>query len=358
MALGPGSIAFVGYNADGSDGIAFAALDAIAAGTTIYFTDNEWTGGAINSGESGWSWTAIGDVAAGTVVTIENIGSGTITTNIGTVTFFDTSGRGLAVDNEAVYAYIGTSPTQPTAFLAAVANDTFSSAGGSLAETGLTVGTSALELATKDADADFAAFNGSRNNQADFADYASIVNDPLNWITQDGSGDQSADGTPPDSPFSTTPFTLQATDSQTVSFAAGSLNVSHPEGNSGTTLFTFIVERSGGTVGAVEFSGQLTSVSANSVDFVGAPALPLAFSGAIADGSASATVTIEVNGDTTIEPPETFTPTLQSVVNGDTSVRPLWGARPPLPAPSSTTTCARSGKSKAPDTCRRSSGSR
>jgi hypothetical protein len=41
MALGPGSIAFVGFNADGNDGFAFIVIDPIAAGSVIRFSDNE-----------------------------------------------------------------------------------------------------------------------------------------------------------------------------------------------------------------------------------------------------------------------------------------------------------------------------
>ena len=37
MPLAAGSIAFVGYNADGNDNLAFVALEEIAAGETIYF---------------------------------------------------------------------------------------------------------------------------------------------------------------------------------------------------------------------------------------------------------------------------------------------------------------------------------
>jgi hypothetical protein len=50
MALGPGSIAFVGFNADGNDGFAFIVIDPIAAGSIIRFSDNEWNGLAIGSG--------------------------------------------------------------------------------------------------------------------------------------------------------------------------------------------------------------------------------------------------------------------------------------------------------------------
>ena len=39
-----GSIAFTFFDADGNDGFAFVAVDAIAAGTVIYFMDNEPTG--------------------------------------------------------------------------------------------------------------------------------------------------------------------------------------------------------------------------------------------------------------------------------------------------------------------------
>src|SRR5262249_62414073 len=72
MALGPGSIAFVGFNADGNDGFAFIAIDTIPAGTVIQFNDNEWNGqpigagGAFNTGEGSLTWTNGGtDLAPG-----------------------------------------------------------------------------------------------------------------------------------------------------------------------------------------------------------------------------------------------------------------------------------------------------
>ena len=208
MALVPGSIAFIGFNADGNDSLAFVALAAIPAGTTIFFSDREWTGSAFNSGEGGWSWTAPAtDVAAGTVITISDISDQDgvpISANIGTAA----GGSGLGADNEIVYAYVGPDANTPTAFLTAVANDTFTVDGGTLAGTGLTVGVDALQFNGIDPDTDVAAFNGSRGDQADFAAYAAIINNPANWITQDGTGDQSADGTAPDAPFSTESFTV------------------------------------------------------------------------------------------------------------------------------------------------------
>ena len=122
MALAPGSIAFTGFNADGNDGLAFVALAAIPGGTTIFFSDREWTGSAFNSGEGGFSWTApAAGVPAGTIVTISDISNSdgvAISTNIGTAA----GGSGLSADNEIVYAYLGTDADTPTVFLTAVAN--------------------------------------------------------------------------------------------------------------------------------------------------------------------------------------------------------------------------------------------
>jgi len=52
MSLGPGSIAFVGFNADGNDNLAFVALETIAAGTQIHFSNRGWTGSGFGSGGS------------------------------------------------------------------------------------------------------------------------------------------------------------------------------------------------------------------------------------------------------------------------------------------------------------------
>ena len=145
MALKPGSIAFVGLNADGADNLAFVALDPIQAGTVIFFQDNEWDGAAFNSGESIWSWTATTDVAAGTVIRIDTINGAAptdITTNVGTVAFIDSGNRGLSTGDEIVYAYLGTNANTPTTFLSAIASVSLTS-GASLAGTGLTEGVNA-----------------------------------------------------------------------------------------------------------------------------------------------------------------------------------------------------------------------
>ena len=89
------------------------ALAALPAGTTIFFSDREWTGSAFNSGEGGWSWTAPAtDVAAGTVITISDISDQDgvpISANIGTAA----GGSGLGADYEIVYAYVGPDANTP-----------------------------------------------------------------------------------------------------------------------------------------------------------------------------------------------------------------------------------------------------
>ncbi|WP_408589608.1 hypothetical protein, partial [Novosphingobium sp.] len=72
MTVSQGDIAFVGMNTFGTDWIAFVALNPIAAGEVIYFSDNELTSASatsFNAGESYFKWVApAGGVAAGTVI--------------------------------------------------------------------------------------------------------------------------------------------------------------------------------------------------------------------------------------------------------------------------------------------------
>ncbi|MCC5627508.1 hypothetical protein LC613_04805 [Nostoc sphaeroides CHAB 2801] len=210
MALSAGNIAFVGFNADGNDNIAFVALVDINPNEVIIFEDNEWNGTAwVDTNESAFSWTATSLVTAGTIVRIDNIGSGTITASTGTATTGVTgrgTNRGIAGGDETIYAYQGNA-TSPT-FITAIASGGFSTANGVLTNTGLTAGTNAIDFLTVDDDVDIAAYNGSRSGQADFASYLPLINNPANWQTQDGTGDQGIDGTAPDVPFSSTAFAI------------------------------------------------------------------------------------------------------------------------------------------------------
>src|SRR5215468_12319698 len=134
MPFGPGSIAFLGINTNGTDWFAFVAIDPIQAGQVIYFTDNELPTAAstqFNTGESYMKWTApVGGVAAGTVVNFSalpaNPTSGNTVGTVSTGTFvainnFGTSlNTGLSATQDSLYAYTAASDASadtPTAFL-------------------------------------------------------------------------------------------------------------------------------------------------------------------------------------------------------------------------------------------------
>jgi hypothetical protein len=205
ISLSPGAIAFVGFNADGDDDLAFVALAPIAANDVIRFTDNEWNaspvgaGGAFLATEGVVTWAApAGGVAAGTVVSLNNLSSSTRSASVGTV--ISSSGSlNLNAENETVYAYQGDVLT-PTGFLAVI--DTHN--------TNSTVGTGldASHIISLPNDKDVAAYIGSRSNQANFAAYLTLLANTGNWQTEDGPGDQNTNGTAPDVPFASTAFTV------------------------------------------------------------------------------------------------------------------------------------------------------
>lgn len=345
MTLAAGSIAFIGFNADGADGFAFIVIDPIAAGEVIRFSDKEWNGlavgagGAFNSGEDGLTWTNGGsELAAGTIVELLNTSStSTRSANIGTI-----SGGTIALGNsdESIFAFVGTSETSPTTFLTAVTNGNggfITADSGSLGGTGLVAGTTALVLPRTDG-ADVAAYNPALGGSSFASREAALLafNTTANFVAQSGSGDQNGDGISPDAPFLSDPqspisgvtFTIQQqATAQSVAFAADSVSVSHVEGNTGTTAFTFTVERTGGTTGDLSFSGQVSSSDASASDFSGAASLPFAFNGVIPAGQSSVTVTIDVTGDATVEQTESFTLTLQTVSNNDAAVTASLGSQ-------------------------------
>ncbi len=206
IPLSPGAIAFVGFNADGDDDLAFVALAAISPNAVIRFTDNEWNGLPVGAGgaftdssEGIVTWTApVGGVQAGTVVSLNGLSSSSRNASVGTVV--STSGSlDLNVDSETVYAYQGAALI-PSGFLAVIATHD----GDSTAGTGL----SPAHMIRLPDDEDVAAYTGSRSNQTSFASYLTLLGISGNWMTQGGVGDQSTDGTAPDVPFASTVFTV------------------------------------------------------------------------------------------------------------------------------------------------------
>lgn len=184
-ALNTGDIMFTAFNAD-EDGLSFVSFVDIAANTTIYFSDNEWTGSAFNTGESYNQWVANSTVAAGTVVRLLGYDKTTLSASTGTlsrVTVANSANWGIAGSNDTIYAYTGTAADTPTTFLTAITNGTFA-ADGPLTNTGLVKGVNAIELTAKagaSTQPDYAEYSGIRTGLANFADYKPLVADVNNW---------------------------------------------------------------------------------------------------------------------------------------------------------------------------------
>lgn len=152
--LSAGNVAVIGFNTAQSDGsgqpattnaIQFVLLAPIGSGTQIFFTDRSWNGtafAAASGGEGTFTYTAGADLPAGTVITI-------------TSAQLLAAGIDLEEAGEALYVFQGTNANTPTTFLTAVEfgdNGTFN---GSLVNTGLVVGQTALAI-----DADSGAYHG------------------------------------------------------------------------------------------------------------------------------------------------------------------------------------------------------
>ncbi len=186
---------FVGFNADGNDGISFVTFIDLASGTNIRFNDNEWNGsaigggGAFNTGETSMTWqnNTGNSIRAGTVITINNSNS-TPTASIGTITGGTID---VANQNEVIYMFLGTDASTPTVFLSAIANDTFTN--GIITNTGLTAGTNAISIA---GDEDVMVYNGSINCTSTIANCATLIATATNWSTQDTGADDSTNGFP------------------------------------------------------------------------------------------------------------------------------------------------------------------
>jgi hypothetical protein len=210
--LGPGDIAFTGWNADGVDNLAFVALRAIPANTRIYFCDSEWNGTGFGTDEGDFSWMSSTEVAAGTVVTINGLDSTSTVANIGSFPH-DNSG-GLGNSDEAMFAYLATFPDsvrKPLVFLT-VASNGAPGAFGTLAGTGLTLGTTAAGIKTG---ADIAVYTGPRT-LPDAASFLAALNDTTKWASQDSAGSQHNDGRFPDLPFSIAAFSFGVAGADTV----------------------------------------------------------------------------------------------------------------------------------------------
>jgi hypothetical protein len=189
MVLMKGDIAFNSFNAD-EDGWSIATFVDIDPNSIVYFTDNEATSSsAFNSGESYFQWnTGTNPITAGTVIRFSAIDVAARAASIGTfsqVTVTGNTNTGISATADTIYAYLGSSATSPTVFLAGVSND--GTAGNTdLTNAGLTIGTNSILL---NASADYGVYNGVRSGQASFANYKTLVNNVSNWTVDTTNGD-------------------------------------------------------------------------------------------------------------------------------------------------------------------------
>ncbi|NER78778.1 MAG: hypothetical protein F6K42_04210 [Leptolyngbya sp. SIO1D8] len=190
MALNPGDIAFVQYNADGTDDFAFVVLVNILAGEEILFTDNGWLAdnSGFRSGEGILTWTApAGGIVAGTVVTITN--DSTPTVSVGTVS--ESGSFSLSTSGDQIIAYQDDGTVTP---IAAINNqessfqaDATSTLTSALPQ-GLTEGSSAVAID----EVDNVAYSGLTTG--DQATLQAALNDSNNWTNSSNSARQTFSG--------------------------------------------------------------------------------------------------------------------------------------------------------------------
>lgn len=188
QTIAAGDIAFTSFNAD-EKGWSLVTFADIASNTTIYFTDNEWTGSALNGGEGFQVWNSgASTIAAGTVIRFSSVQTPARSASIGS---FSAAGGSLDISATAdtIYAYLGTAANAPTTFLSAISSGAFGiAADGLLTGTGLSIGSGALQLLNS---TDYAEYTGARSGLTSFAAYKAQVGNAANW-SMGGNGSYAA----------------------------------------------------------------------------------------------------------------------------------------------------------------------
>lgn len=208
----PGDIAFVGFNADGDDDIAFVTFKDIQPNTNIYFCDSEWNGTGFGTDEGDFTWTSGSEVIpAGTVISINAL-SATISPSLGTISL--NNAGGLSASGDAMFAFLGTAPRTVTTLLAAISNS--ASGFGTLDNSGLAAGTTAVLLTEG---TDMAKYNGPRTG-LDRNGYLAQLGSMSQWLLEDTADDDHNNGTNPDLPFNAATFTIASGDATAPSIAS------------------------------------------------------------------------------------------------------------------------------------------
>jgi predicted extracellular nuclease len=297
MALNRGDIAFVQYNADGTDNFAFVTLVNIPAGEIILFTDNGWLNtNAFRTGEGIITWTApAGGVTAGTVITV----STTPSASLGSVT--ESGDLNFSADGDQIIAYqtIGGVVT-PIAALnnegAAIFQPDATSSNTSALPQGLNLGANAVAVN----EIDNAVYTGPTTG--DLTTLQAALNNPSNWTGND-TVNQTFTGT----------FTVNGGGGgglPTVTIAASPDSTT--EGSATAALFT--ITRTGDTSNALTVNFTTGGTATSGIDYL-TPASFATNSIEIPAGQNSVSIAISAIDDTDIEVVENVAVTLSASPN-------------------------------------------
>ncbi|PTY04265.1 hypothetical protein DB347_20425 [Opitutaceae bacterium EW11] len=204
FALSPGDVVIVGRtNNTSPDAFAIVPLVDLPSGTTIYFTDNGWTGAQFrgasatdgNGNEDLTKFTALSTIPAGTIIRTGTTSASYAWTTSGTIPGVSTAYAmlALATAGDQIYAFEG--PTNnpllsPTTHLFVLddtnqfENATSSNSGG--IPPGLSQGTTAVTVNA--ATGGTISVNPNLLSASnDRAGWLAVFGNPANWVTQAGS---------------------------------------------------------------------------------------------------------------------------------------------------------------------------
>ncbi|WP_420538217.1 beta strand repeat-containing protein [Microcystis aeruginosa] len=300
-------------------------------GNTLYFSAND--------GVNGYELWKSDGTAAGTVL-VADIRSGSSSSNPGNLTvvgntlFFSADD---GVNGRELWALDVGAPAVPTLAIAATSANQTEGNSGSKA---FTFTVTRADNTTGSNNVNWAV-TGSGSNPANATDFVGgllpsgtlsfAVGETSQVITVDVQGDTTVE---PNENFTVTlsnatngatittataTGTIQNDDVAVPTLAIAATNANQTEGNSGSKAFTFTVTRAVNTTGSNNVNWAVTgsgSNPANATDFVGGvlPSGTLSF----AVGETSQVITVDVQGDTTVELNENFTVTLSNATNGAT----------------------------------------
>jgi hypothetical protein len=208
-----------------------------------------------------------------------------------------TNSNNYAIDNVRPAASIVVADNSLTVGETSVVTITFSEAVTGFTNGDLTIANGTLSAVSSG--------DGGITWTATLTPTASII-DTTNVITLNNTGVQDAAGNAGIGTINSNNYAIDTAPLPTLAIAATDAN--QPEGNTGNTPFTFTVTRTGDLSGASSAAYAVTGGTATAADFSGGT-LPTGTVSFAAD-AATAIITVNVAGDTTVEPDEGFTVTL------------------------------------------------